>query len=580
MKKITLTLLGLFFTTLGFAQERSCATMNHLEQQKELDPTLQSRMDALESFTQLKVLSNKSSKVVNEIITIPVVVHVIYNTNSQNISDAQIQSQITVLTEDFRRNNADADNTWSQAADTQIEFALATIDPNGNATTGITRTFSSTTAWEANDSMKFSSNGGTSAWDSSEYLNMWVCPLESGLLGYAQFPGGSASTDGVVIAPQYFGSSDYSNNFYLSSPFDKGRTTTHEVGHFLNLRHIWGDGGCGVDDFVSDTPTSDASNGGCVESHTSCGTLDMVQNYMDYSDDSCMNLFTAGQTTRMRTVLEAGGSRRSLALSDKFDGSEETPDDNDSGEESGETGDLLAYCDSNGGDSSFEWIDFVSFAGISNSTTSNGGYADFTSQSATVSPGSTNQIVISAGFASTSYTEFWAIWIDYNQNGTFENSEKVVSGSSSSSENLSASITIPSTATLGSTTMRVSMKYDSAQTACESFSYGEVEDYAINITNSARTTSDLMTANTIELGNETAISLSVYPNPSVNSIEIKLNSREVSNANYKIINIAGQSIKAGALSTETIDVSNISSGLYILEVNDGQKILRTKLIKN
>jgi len=139
-------------------------------------------------------------------------------------------------------------------------------------------------------------------------LNMWICNIGGGILGYAQFPGsGSAATDGVAMSPQYFGTIGSAQ-----SPFDGGRTTTHEVGHWLNLRHIWGDGNCNADDFVSDTPTSDAANYGCATGHVSCNTTDMIQNYMDYSDDACMNLFTQGQTDRMRALFDAGGFRASL----------------------------------------------------------------------------------------------------------------------------------------------------------------------------------------------------------------------------------------------------------------------------
>ena len=148
---------------------------------------------------------NQNNKINGSIITIPVVVHVIYNNSSENISDAQIQSQIDVLNEDFRRTNSDANNTWSQAADTEIEFCLSTVDPNGNATTGITRKSSNTSSWGTNDNMKKSSQGGVDPWNSAEYLNMWVCNIGGGILGYAQFPGGSAATDGVVVGPQYFG---------------------------------------------------------------------------------------------------------------------------------------------------------------------------------------------------------------------------------------------------------------------------------------------------------------------------------------------------------------------------------------
>ncbi|MCL4147367.1 UNVERIFIED_CONTAM: hypothetical protein GTU68_021109 [Idotea baltica] len=262
-------------------------------------------MKAIEAQTQAFV--SNTDRVVNGIITIPTVVHVIYSNSNENISNAQIQSQIDVLNLDFRLLNTDATNTWSQDADSEIEFCLASVDPNGNSTTGITRTSSSTTSWGTNDAMKFASNGGVDAWPTGEYLNLWVCNIGGGILGYAQFPGGSSSTDGVVVGPNYFGTTGY-----LSSPFDLGRTTTHEVGHWLNLRHIWGDGNCNVDDFVADTPTSDAANYGCATGHTSCGTTDMVENYMDYSDDACMHLFTEGQKTRMRALFDTGGFRESL----------------------------------------------------------------------------------------------------------------------------------------------------------------------------------------------------------------------------------------------------------------------------
>ncbi|MFD0992235.1 GEVED domain-containing protein [Tenacibaculum geojense] len=836
MKKITLALLCLFLVVAVKAQERrNCHSMNNLEYRQSLDPSLQQRMAEIETFTQRKIaeMQNLQSRVDGEIITIPVVVHVIYSNSQENISVAQIQSQLDVLNEDFRRTNSDANNKWSQAADTQIEFQLATIDPNGNTTTGITRKSSTRTSWGTNDAMKSSAQGGVDPWNTSEYLNMWICNIGGGILGYAQFPGGSASTDGVVMSPQYFGSSDKGSGFYLSAPFDKGRTTTHEVGHFLNLRHIWGDGACGADDFVSDTPASDAANYGCASGHVSCGSEDMVENYMDYSDDSCMNLFTVGQKNRMRAVLEPGGSRRSLALSDKFDGgtppppagcttvvnsfpygegfesgdgwtqvsgddgnwvrrSGSTPSSNtgpsaanegsfylfleastngsagqigsngtailesacfdlsgksgatfsfknhmygsnvgslkvqaqkegesswvdlwsDSGNKGnqwnsesinlsaylgskvklrivGTTGngwssdiavdDLsvttgggstpdtqapttpgnvsasnvtqtsatiswnassdnvavvgydvyrgstlvnsvtttsvnvsgltaatsytysvrakdaagnvsnagsvsfttqsnqVSYCSSNGNNSSYEWIDYVAFGGIVNSTGNNGGYADFTSQVGTVARGSSSQITISAGFSSSSYTEFWAVWIDFNQDGTFADSEKVVSGSSSSANNLTATVNVPASANLGATRMRVSMKYNAAQTACESFTYGEVEDYTVNITNGG--VRNAYAATGARLGNERVADVMAYPNPATSFVQVKLNTRDYSNATYRVVNTLGQSVLSGKLDSGTLNVSALNQGLYILEVNDGQKLLTTKLVK-
>jgi hypothetical protein len=290
----------------SFGQERNCATMPHLHQLEQMNPLMIRKMQAIERHTQ-EYLRNPQQAGSRNVITIPVVVHVVYRTSSENISDAQIQSQMTVINDDFRRLNSDADNTWSQAADVEIEFCLASVDPNGNATNGITRTATSVSSHGTNNSIKFNSQGGKDAWPAGDYLNMWVGNIGGGILGYAQFPGGSAATDGVVMDYRYFGTIGTA-----TAPFDLGRTTTHEIGHWLNLRHIWGDGNCSVDDFVGDTPTSDAPNYGCSVGHVSCSSVDMVQNYMDYSDDACMNLFTAGQKSRMRALFAPGGFRESL----------------------------------------------------------------------------------------------------------------------------------------------------------------------------------------------------------------------------------------------------------------------------
>ncbi|MCH2046051.1 MAG: T9SS type A sorting domain-containing protein [Saprospiraceae bacterium] len=266
------------------------------------------------------------------VLTIPVVVHVIHNGDAvgtgENISDAQVLSQIQVMNEDFRRiAGTPGFNNDPVGADVEIEFCMATLDPSGNATDGIDRINYGTAS--------FNSNGATEAmksatqWDPTLYLNMWTVRFGggmSGILGYAQFPdnsglaglnnsGGAATTDGVTMAFGAFGSSAIAPGSY-SAPYDLGRTTTHEVGHWLGLRHIWGDGGCGVDDFCNDTPASDASNGGCPN-HTSCGSQDMVENYMDYTNDACMNIFTQDQKTRMRTVMSVSPRRVELSSSDR-----------------------------------------------------------------------------------------------------------------------------------------------------------------------------------------------------------------------------------------------------------------------
>ncbi|WP_431165540.1 endonuclease [Tenacibaculum halocynthiae] len=237
----------------------------------------------------------------------------------------------------------------------------------------------------------------------------------------------------------------------------------------------------------------------------------------------------------------------------------------------------VTYCSSKGNNASYEYIDNVAIGGISNVTGNNNGYADFTAQTGNLTYGN-NTIIVSAGFSSSSYTEFWKVWIDFNQNGTFESNEEVVSGSSSSSANLSSTFSVPSSALAGKTRMRVSMKWNAAQSACETFSYGEVEDYSVNIgSSSARNDKNVTTKSYAKLGNEAPLfNADIYPNPASNSISIKIN--DFRKANYRISNTLGQIIKKGRVSN-SINVSDLNKGIYILDINDGNKSIIKKFIK-
>lgn len=286
-----------------------CGTMQHLELLKQQDPSIEERMQQMNEVTQQWIKDNPNYDGSKELlITIPVVVHVIWKTSAQNIPDEQIFSQIDVLNEDFRRLNSDTTNTPDDfldvAADVEIEFCLASTDPDGEPTDGIVRVETTTTSWSMDNSMKYSSQGGSDAWDSELYLNLWVCNLGGGLLGYAQFPNsGSSATDGVVIGYKYFG-----YNAPGGYPYNKGRTVTHEVGHWLNLYHIWGDdgGACSGSDLVPDTPNQGGNYWGCpTYPQYSCSSNDMHMNYMDYTDDDCMNIFTAGQKLRMHAAVNS-----------------------------------------------------------------------------------------------------------------------------------------------------------------------------------------------------------------------------------------------------------------------------------
>ncbi|KQT15328.1 hypothetical protein ASG31_15485 [Chryseobacterium sp. Leaf404] len=284
--------------------------------------------------------ANKSQS--GSIITIPVVVHVIHSGQNvgvaPNITDNQVISQITVMNNDFRRMlNTPGYNTNAVGADTQIQFALAKVDPNGNPTNGINRVNLCQDSWgtdEIDDYVK-----PTTIWDATQYMNMWSVNFsDSSLLGYAQFPsnsglgglnanGGLANTDGVVANFSTFGSSTYNDgSFMLSAPYDKGRTMTHEVGHFLGLRHIWGDtSSCVVNatdsnnDYCLDTPAAAGPNYNCVavDSCPSSPGSDMIQNYMDYTVDTCMNIFTVNQTARLTAVMNNSPRRSTLKTSTK-----------------------------------------------------------------------------------------------------------------------------------------------------------------------------------------------------------------------------------------------------------------------
>jgi hypothetical protein len=302
---------GLF----SVAQER-CASVTYAETQKALNPLEAERILGAEDYLQ-----KRSARVINgrsvapTVIRIPVVVHVVYKNASENVSDAQIKSQLDALNRDFRRLNSDTSNTPERfrylAADIQIEFYLAKTDPKGRPTSGILRKQTNIANFLNNDKIKFSSLGGDDAWDSKSYLNIWVGRLISGA-GYATVPGSDASKDGVVINVGAFGT--INNSGY----YNMGRTATHEVGHWLGLKHIWGDAQCG-DDGIYDTPQQSTYTQTCPTGFRSTcnnGELgDMYMNYMDYTADACMNLFTEGQKKRMRASFDEGGPRESLLQS-------------------------------------------------------------------------------------------------------------------------------------------------------------------------------------------------------------------------------------------------------------------------
>jgi hypothetical protein len=286
-------------------KRRTCAQMVVHELLAETKPEYRARRLEAEADTRRRIDSGEATKVAAKLVTIPVVVNVVYATDEENISDGQVNSQIKALNRDYRAKNADKSkvpSAWkSLVVDANIAFELEAI----------TRTETEVESFGPDDKVKAKKTGGADPRQTDRYLNIWVCNLGEGLLGYAQFPGGPAKTDGVVILHTAFGTQGTA-----SVPFNKGRTATHEVGHFLSLRHIWGDrNDCSGNDFVADTPPAQAANNGKPKfPHITCNngpSGDMFMNYMDYVDDDTMVMFTVGQVARMNATL--AGPRKKLA---------------------------------------------------------------------------------------------------------------------------------------------------------------------------------------------------------------------------------------------------------------------------
>ncbi len=537
--------------TSGSLLERNCGAMEHLSLAQQKDPSLIKRMQEIENFTERAILERQRSSASSlGVIRIPVVVHVLYNTPAQNISDAQILSQIEVLNEDFRKLNADVSNTPEEfaplASDIGIEFYLATEDPDGNPTNGITRTATDKKNFSTNDHIKRSINGGKDPWPTDRYLNLWSGNIRfilGELLGYAQFPGGDPATDGVVINSKYFG-----RGGSAIAPFDRGRTATHEVGHWLNLRHIWGDGGCGASDFVDDTPDAASEYYGCpAYPQASCGSNDMFMNFMDYVNDDCMVMFSQGQKERMLALFAPGGARESFV----------------NGEEPSE------YCVSTGLEN-LAWIEGVRINTTTNISGSDAGYGDYTANPVGLQKGASYLFGAQAKFADRKAPLNWRFWIDFNQDGDFEDAgEMVFEGKS---VNIAKkSINIPVSALEGFARVRVAAKFGAYPEPCESFQYGEVEDYTIEITSGSQPS--------------TVSALELYPNPANGSTSVTLQlGEEASTLSVQLSDSRGKTVASKSFDgvrgkfSHVIQLAGLKKGIYYVSVKSASVNEVKKLI--
>jgi hypothetical protein len=308
--------VGLTSVKFVFAQSK-CGSFEYQAQLVHAVPSLELAHKAIENFvSEGESLRSFNSRIIQEgnVITVPVVVHILYHYPGENISDDLVQSQLFALNRDYRKMNADTVKIPTAfkplAADCEIEFKLATVDTSGRATTGVIRKYTPITKWTPDDKIKSSTEMGDNGWDPTSYLNIWVGTMDR-VLGYSSMPGDPASKDGVVISNTVFGITNSGN-------YDQGRTVVHEVGHWLGLRHLWGDANCG-DDGVADTPPQQTFTNGCPSTiRISCNNGpngDMYMDYMDFTNDDCLVMFTQGQKQKMRRLFDVGGPRYSILSS-------------------------------------------------------------------------------------------------------------------------------------------------------------------------------------------------------------------------------------------------------------------------
>lgn len=303
-------LIGVFISS-GLRAQLHCTTADYTQRQLSRSTEQAEAIRRADDFIRNRAVPASSSRIENGVIRIPVVIHNLYHTAAQKVTDEQVAAQLDVLNKAFRRQNADTVKTPAVfkgvAADCEIEFQLATADMHKQSTTGIIRKYSPVKTWTMDDQMKSAATMGADPWDTRYYLNIWVCPMER-FAGYSTLPGSAAEQDGIVLGFSAFGAGQ--------------KTLVHEAGHWLGLKHIWGDEYCG-DDGVSDTPKQASYTTGCPTNiRVTCGnspTGDMYNNYMDFTNDACMNLFTLGQKARMQAAFQAGGPRFSLISSAGLD---------------------------------------------------------------------------------------------------------------------------------------------------------------------------------------------------------------------------------------------------------------------
>lgn len=549
MKRIIF--LAMIFFAFKISAQRTCGSMEMYLEQLKNNTEMQKNRNFQERHTSNFKLRD------DNVITIPVVFHIIHDGDAvgtdENISDALIMANLEQLNDDYAKINADAGFVPSAftglAADTKIQFCLAERTPDCLASTGIYRYNMGVYEWD-NAEIENILKPAT-IWDSDLYLNVWTVRFgggASGLLGYAQFPGGPSATDGVVVTYQSVGSLDLENPAGWN--YGNGRTMTHEVGHYLNLLHIWGDDEgepdeCSGSDLVADTPNQQISNAGCPSfPHITCSNGpngDMFMNYMDYVDDQCMFMFSNGQKTRMRAVLE-GGLRNSLSSSPGC-----SPPDP-----------LTCYCSAGASSSSYEKISNVTFSGINNNSSSTAGYENFMNLTANVNRGQTYPF--SSSISGLDEDDL-LVWIDFNRDGDFSDIGEEVINTTLTSSSYNGNISVPVSASTGSTGMRIRLHYTpfgGNDTPCGLSSYGQVEDYLVQISSALPV--NILSFVVVKKDNDINVNWQVENSKDVDFYDI-----EIGDAN-KMDFARIVSIKSYGLKDFSYIIKNVHDGTFVVRL--------------
>ena len=636
MKKMYKLALSLFFgMSASLIAQRQCGTMENLQMLIDNNPAVIEQMHAVEEHTRH---AEEHGLAPRAVVTIPVVFHIVYRNTTQNISDAQIQSQLNVMNNDFRKLNSDVSLTPSLfagvAADMEFNFCMAQRTPSGASFNGINRVASTrTTSFGTGNNVKQSSTGGTPGWDPNKYLNVWVCDIGGGILGYATFPGtATATTDGVVCDYRYFGTTGTA-----TAPFNKGRTMTHEVGHWLNLRHIWGDANCGSD-FVNDTPTHQTSNGGCpaFPKNNNCtgGGTEMTMNYMDYTDDACMYMFSAGQKSRSVALFAAGGSRAALLTSDGCTpvtpGACNTPSGLASSNVASTTATVswgavsgaLSYNLEYKTAAAAAWTLFntastaVNLSGLTTSTTynfrvttvcSNGNSAVSAAASFTTQATSTCTDIYEPNESRTAAKTIALATNITARIGTSTDKDYFKFNNTTAARNVKVTLTnLPLDYDLqlfrGSTSVRTSANggttsetciYNNTQAAATYTAYVFGYNGAFSATSCYTLRAEISSTSFLRTGDETEATdmevfgddrLSVYPNPSNGVLNIRINPESDLTQTVQVFNNLGQMVESYELSftksqpAVVVSLNDLNDGMYFVRIFDGEQVQTRRIL--